>query len=199
MSADMVYIGLDLGQKQDPTAIAVVERAWGDNLVVRALERVALGTPYPRVVERVREIVQSPRLEGRCCVAADATSMGAPVMDLLYAAQLGCEVCAVTITSGASANGRGTVWNVPKRDLMAGLQVLLERGELRIARRLKEAGTLVRELLDIQMTMKTNGTRMGADGCGQHDDLAIAVALACWRAGRSDHRNGFGGGRLPGI
>jgi hypothetical protein len=62
----MFYIGLDLGKRQDPAAVAVVERidrgrpyqtAVFHRLGVRRVERMALGTPYPRVVERVREIV----------------------------------------------------------------------------------------------------------------------------------------------
>jgi hypothetical protein len=59
---------------------------------------------------------------------------------------------------------------------------VLEKGELKIARRLKETGALVRELMDMQATMGGNGrVRMGADGYGQHDDLVIALALACWK------------------
>ena len=57
----------------------------------------------------------------------------------------------------------------------------LEKGEMRIAKRMREVGSLVRELLDMQMSMKNSGAvRIGADGYGQHDDLAIALALACW-------------------
>jgi hypothetical protein len=39
--------------------------------------------------------------------------------------------------------------------------------------------------------------RMGADGYGEHDDLVIALALACWRARRREVV--FGTQRLPGI
>src|ERR1700719_1317706 len=76
------YVGLDLGQKGDYTAIAVVEE-WEEavggvdrvtyepkttrRLDVRHLERVPLGTPYPEVVERVCDLVRSPELKGRCC------------------------------------------------------------------------------------------------------------------------------------
>jgi hypothetical protein len=77
---------------------------------------------------------------------------------------------------------------------VTGVQVLLEKGE----RRLREAGALVRELSDIRETTKNTGRmKLGADGYGEHDDLVIAVALACWRANRG--MNGFGEGRLPGI
>src|ERR1700736_4049590 len=97
------FVGLDLGQSRDHSALAVVERA---DLVldeidhvtyarlkerryrVRFLERVALGTPYPNVVERVREVVRAKPLVGQCTLVVDATGVGAPVVDLLAAAQL---------------------------------------------------------------------------------------------------------------
>jgi hypothetical protein len=56
----MYFLGLDLGQKRDHSAIAVVERIdHRGKLLVRHLERLPLGTPYPKVVERMTEIVQS--------------------------------------------------------------------------------------------------------------------------------------------
>jgi hypothetical protein len=78
------------------------------------------------------------------------------------------------------------------------VQVLLERDELRIARRMRDVGSLVRELLDMQSTTTSSGgRRFGADGCGQHDDLVIALALACWRARRPEI--GHGVRPLPGV
>ena len=117
-------------------------------------------------------------------------------------AGLGCEICAVTITGGeqarAHARSGGGGWNVPKQDLIAAMQMALERGEMRIAKRMREVGSLVRELLDMQMTTKSSGAvRIGADGYGQHDDLAIALALACWRARRGS--NSHGQRALPGV
>ena len=83
----MFYLGLDLGKSQDHTAIAVVERpdagrAWQtsahEQLLLRYIERVPLGTPYPAVVEHVRRIVQHEQTGGRCTLAVDATGVGAP-------------------------------------------------------------------------------------------------------------------------
>jgi hypothetical protein len=83
--------------------------------------------------------------------------------------------------------------------LIAGVQVALEKKELRIARRMREAGSLVRELLDVRIAagLRLGRVRIGAEGSGEHDDLVIALALACWRARRRE--NGFGHMRLPGI
>ncbi|HWF09292.1 MAG TPA: hypothetical protein VG297_12565, partial [Bryobacteraceae bacterium] len=86
------------------------------------------------------------------------------------------------------------------RDLIAGVQVLLQREELKVARGLRELGPLVRELTNMTETVGAGGQRggrlrLGADGCGEHDDLVIALALACWRAKRP--QNSFGDGLLP--
>ena len=94
----MKYVGVDLGKRVDPAAIAVVEQAealyaWmpphDTRLGVRWLERVA---------RRIEEVVW--QLNGECEVAVDATGLGAPVVDLLREARLGCELAAVVITGG---------------------------------------------------------------------------------------------------
>src|SRR5271170_6653928 len=100
----MFYVGLDLGQRQDHSAMALVERAGRDmRLGVRGVERVPLGTPYPKVVERVRDIVSGSDVRGRCCLVVDGRGVGAPVVDMLRVARLGCEICEVTITGGERA------------------------------------------------------------------------------------------------
>lgn len=191
----MLYVGLDLGQRQDFSALAVVERedlklAWMPaprELSVRHLERMELGTPYPKVVERVCEVMRHPNVVHQSRLVVDATGVGAPVVDLLRSAGLGVRLTTVTITSGERARGQGERWHVPRGDLLAGIEVLLEAGELKICKRLKEAARLVREL----EVMRAVG------GGGEHDDLVFAVALAVWRARRAE--NSFGSARLPGI
>jgi hypothetical protein len=193
----MFFAGLDLGQKRDHTAIVVVERvesrrayagAAFERVAVRYAERMALGTPYPAVVERVRKIVRSDDLyQGRCSLTVDATGVGAPVVDMLNAAQLGCAVRAVMISGGPRA--RGDV--VPKQDLMAELLVLLENGQLTIGN-LREGARLKKELMEVRTRVSASGRRrVGADGEGEHDDLVMALALACWSAkGREYVREG---------
>ena len=199
----MFFLGLDLGQTRDHSALVVVERIEHrrafqstefECLQVCYVERMPLGTPYPKVVELVREIVQSDQLRGRCSLAVDATGVGAPVVDMLSAARLGCDLTAVVITGGERGSGKGTV---PKLDLMAEVQVLLETGQLKIGR-LKEGPQLIRELMDVKITFSASRVRMGADGYGEHDDLVIALALAC-RQARGRRKNGEGTRRLSGM
>jgi len=191
------YVGVDLGQKQDYTAIAVVERCavageldrvtWERRIEVghslRHLERVALGTPYTEVVGRVREVARSGDLAGRCLVVVDATGVGGAVIDLLRGADLGCELMAVTITGGERASRSGGGWMVPKRDLVVGLEVMLETGSLRIATGLREGETFIKELTGMRVKVSA-GRREQFEAWreGTHDDLVLAAALACWRA-----------------
>jgi hypothetical protein len=147
---------------------------------------------YPKIVEGVRRLVLQQRLRGNCALVVDSTGVGAPVVDMLRRAGLGCEIAAVTITGGE----RETRKCVPKQDLIAGLQTLVEQQYLRIAKSLKHTHLLLRELENMKATRSEAGhMRMNADGAGEHDDLVIALALACWRAGRRE--NGFGPGLLP--
>ena len=191
-------MGLDLGQSRDFTAIAVLERAeltgewdavafaWRKTTVLRLrhLERVALGTPYPEVVERVRQVTRSADLAGRCHLIADATGVGRPVMDMLRRAELGCRrLWPVLITGGDLEKLAEGYYRVPKRDLVVGLQVLLQRRGLKIAARLPFGPTLVREMMEMQVKITPAGNEQyGAWREGEHDDLVLAVALAGWGA-----------------
>ncbi len=67
-----VTIGVDLGQRRDPTAIAVVDAAprprerggTEQHYLARYLERLPLQTPYPRVAARVVEIAAGVAARG---------------------------------------------------------------------------------------------------------------------------------------
>ena len=184
-----VWIGVDLGQRRDYTAIAVVERVWEQAVAgeflrsgvdgqwwfrVRLLERVRLGTPYPEIVKRVKEIVRHPLIAMGRTVVVDGTGVGAPVVDLLRQAGLGCGINPVIITGGGrSGLLAGGYVSVPRAELLTAVQLLVQQGRLRVAARCKEAETLRRELL---------GLKLAGGDSGVHDDLALAVALAVWKA-----------------
>ena len=178
----MFYLGLDLGKHRDFTALAVLERT-PQELAVRYVERAALGTPYTRVVQRMGELTRHRGLNGHCYLAVDATGVGVPVVESLRAANLGCRaLSAVTITGGERARqtagfGVGVEhWTVPRTDLLSRVQMLLEKGELKIAKKMRESGALIRELISMRRRSEGEST--------VHDDLVLAVALACWQASR---------------
>ena len=108
-------------------------------------------------------------------VVVDGTGVGPPVVDMLRRAGMTCSVIPILITGGAkpSTGLAGGYESVPRSVLLTALQVLVQQGRLRVAPGCREAQTLRRELL---------GLKLVGPGSEEHDDLAIAVALAIWKA-----------------
>lgn len=177
--------GLDLGQAQDYTALVVVERlreGEGTAYHVRHLQRFDLGTPYTQIAAEVGALLERPPLRGCTALVVDATGVGAPVVEMLGARGLAPTPVWITAAERAEpAPGGG--WRVPKRDLVGQLQVLLQSGRLKVAAALPEAGRLVEELLGFSLRFTPAGRDVyTAWREGAHDDLVLALALACWAA-----------------
>jgi hypothetical protein len=152
---------------------------------VRYLERLALGTPYPEVARCVLRLMRTPPLRDNAVLAVDATGVGRAVVDQLKAH--GLSFMSVVITAGHKESRDGDTYRVPKRDLIARPQVLLQEGNrrLKIAPSLPEAGTLVEELLNFRHKITDAGNdTYGSWREGQHDDLLLALCLAVWAADR---------------
>lgn len=179
MSDNPFVLGLDLGQMADYTAVAVIELLPGRVYHCRHLQRFALGTDYTAIVASLREMLAAPALRGRCLIVADATGVGLAIVDSMRAADL--PVAGVIITSGDTERGEGNNWFVPKRELVGVLRILLESGRLQVAPELPDSQTLTRELLAFRVKISAAGNdTYAAWREGAHDDLVLAVALACW-------------------
>ncbi len=192
-----LYVGLDLGQAHDFSALAIAERnrrpryhdeSRGDTPAkyrVGHLQRFALKTSYPAIVAQVAALVRDlaarePRPQLRLVV--DATGVGRPVVDLLRQERLPAELIDVTITGGDAVAQDGKAFRVPKRDLVSTVQVALQSERLKIAQALPDAATLTRELLafQVKISIETAHDSYGAWREGAHDDLVLATALAVW-------------------
>ena len=181
-------LGVDLAQTSDFTALVVLERTKQTapptraySYAVRHLERLPLGTPYPAQAARVKELHDRLKGEGHAVkLVVDQTGVGRPVVDMLRAAKL--SPVAVTITGGDSASRDRLGYKVPKRDLVSTVQVLLQSERLKIAKELKEAQTLINELLAFRVTISSGGHDSYGNDWRQnaHDDMVLATALACW-------------------
>lgn len=199
MSPTIFFLGLDLGQSQDPSALALVERTveQGDwdpvqfahrkkiELAVRHLERFPLGTEYPVIVERIADIIQTLAWRGRIKLTIDGTGVGRPVVDLFRRRRLQAEIIAITVTAGNHESKKRDYSNVPKRDLMMCLRLLLERRGLAISATLEESQTLIAELTEMRVKLSPAGKEQYSAPSGKNDDLAFAVALAAWTVNNS--------------
>jgi hypothetical protein len=155
---------------------------------VRHLKRPALGMPYPDQVGRIIELVKA--IGGEIVLVVDATGVGLPVTNMLWA-RLRKEIegtdiyitrCNVTITGGDAVTRTPGGVRVPKRDLISAPLVLMQNGQLKIAEGLSLRDTLVKELLNfrVKINISTAHDSYEAWREGDHDDLVLAVAMACW-------------------
>lgn len=85
----------------------------------------------------------------------------------------------VTITSGLNAEYNAVGWSLSKTVLVSTVQAKFHSGDLKIAKDLKEAAVLLRELQDflVNFTSAGNAT-FGAQGA--HDDLVLALSMAAF-------------------
>jgi hypothetical protein len=197
------YVGLDLGQAQDYTALAVVQsgaqqdpetRGIEKYLHLRHLERYELGTPYPAIADKVAVLMRDERLSpneydpsrrrifrSEPQLIVDDTGVGRAVADFLRAR--GLRFKAVTITGGDEVNAvGGGRYRVPKRDLVGALEVPFHTGKLKIAEGMDLWPALKKELLNFRrkINLRTAHDSYEAWREGDHDDLVLAAALACW-------------------
>jgi hypothetical protein len=186
------YIGLDLGQSADYTALAVVEDT-STELHLRHLERYPLRTGYNVIADSVARLVRDPLLaklqKRRPELIVDETGVGKAVVDMFRERRLTFRP--VTITGGDIAREgaikeRGRSYRVPKRDLVGALGVPFHNGTLKVAGDLALWPTLRQELLSFRRKVSR---QTGHDSYehwreSDHDDLVLACALACWWARR---------------
>jgi hypothetical protein len=181
-NADYWYKGREIYAAREPVKL---------EYHVRHLERPALGTSYVDVVERIILLLKSLGDE-ELVLTVDMTGVGRPVADMLKRRleewleqdrNVYLNTAWITITGGDSvtkAEGGGI--RVPKRDLASAPLVLMQNKQLKIAEGLQLADTLRRELLNfkVKINIATGHDSYEAWREGDHDDLVLAVAMACW-------------------
>lgn len=222
-------VGLDIGQQEDPSALAIVERidkpaydpaevrnfttvrdgkplliqevyrggAWVDvkslpktepTISLQYLDRFPLGTHYTEVVDVVTAMANRPPLSGEAPLVIDATGVGRPIVELFLRHPVRrCKIIPVTITAGDSVTNTfipGQYTGVPKRTLIAGMQVLLQQDRLVYPppKKMPLIQVLLKELEDFRYKVTVHGNDTYNAKSGAHDDMLLACALAVWHA-----------------
>src|SRR5262249_22253955 len=91
------YVGVDIGQSIDPSAVCIIERVEGftknaESLDCVHLERLPLGLSYPAQVQHLLETcLRSPLHESDTYLAIDATGCGRHVFDMFRTAGIKCK------------------------------------------------------------------------------------------------------------
>jgi hypothetical protein len=182
----IVTIGIDVGQRRDPTAVCVVERLpptgpqAADSYAVRWIERVPLGATYPTIVNRVALLSNQTQGLARSTphLYVDATGVGAPFVDLLRAALPAFPLTPVFFVAGdhRTLTDRGEL-RLGKAWMVSRLQSLLQQGTLHLGHT-SSAVELVDELLHYELRAGPESDRYGTFASHRHDDLVTALGLA---------------------
>lgn len=201
------WVGLDLGQFVDYSAVSVLGRSLAVNRAtglplrdsrggavycwdVLGLKRFALRTPYTQVIAEVAKIVARPELKPKPRLVVDATGVGVACLEMVRRGIQGVDIWGVSITSGESwrmvrMGGAGFLLHAAKVQVTGALREVLESGRLKIAKTkdgqpIPGADVLKRELADfkVKLTQAANET-FGADS-GSHDDMVLSIALPIW-------------------
>lgn len=187
----LVTIGVDIGQKRDPTAVCVAEsdtRTINErpekHFLIRHLERLPLNTSYPTVARRIGELVSSLREKtGEIpSIFVDATGVGKPIVDLLCEQTEVIRPTAVYFTHGDKRTERiedgHKQMSLGKALLVSQLQALLQSHRLHLPKT-HDAKALAEELLNYEIRVDENANdKYGAFRVGTHDDLVTALGLA---------------------
>lgn len=204
------YVGLDLGQSADFTALAVVqsvrERDERDKLKtflhLRYLERYPLRTPYTTIADGVTALMRSEALNAdeydparhriakpKVELLVDKTGVGRGVTDVLKERSL--RFTGIVIHGGETVHHSDGAHHVPKKDLVAALEVPFDAERLKVAEGLELWGVLKEELQSFRRKQNPKTSHVSFEHWREsdHDDLVLAAALACWgAAGRQGRR-----------
>lgn len=200
------YVGLDLGQSQDYTALAVVQRVpvydpqakpgkHGVELHLKHLKRYPLKSFYTDIGDQVKSLLSGPPFtddvkdgfrirKARTELIVDKTGVGTAVTDILR--ERGLSFVAVTFTGlGQKVIKHGTrEYSVPKQDIVAALEVPFHKGTLKVAKGLEGWWELREELRNFRRKQNARTAHISYEHWREsdHDDLVLAAALACWKA-----------------
>ena len=151
-----------------------------NEVVCRMIERLPLGTSYPDVIERIRQIMDAPDISNQAMLIVDQTGCGIPVVQQMRKIK-GLSPVGITITGGSTVTE--TVdggYNVPKKDLVSALQLAFQTRRLKFSRGLSFKDDLLHELRNFKVKMKKNTESYEAWRESDHDDLVLSLAMAMW-------------------
>lgn len=188
------YAGLDLGQRQDHSALALLEVCvpptgprdpYTGGFIrpirfhLRHLERYPLGLTYPTLAAQVRAFLHQSQLKNcPLTLIVDATGPGLPFLDFFASSPFPASLIKLIITASGAPHYSEGYYHVSRQHLLANLASVLQNGTLKLAPKLPQLQNLNHELLHLQTNSKSTA---------KHDDLALAVALAAWQA-RKNHQ-----------
>ncbi len=189
------FLGLDLGQRHDHSALAAVELSWQPRgrspidlawlfhcqLTLRGLERFPLGACYDQlhsIVLRGLASVARRHDAAPTELVVDAGGPGPPMGDRLRRSlPRGIRLTPVILTGGRSSGSLANGYrSIPRREVVTGLIQLIGTGALVAPACLDDWHRFAHEMAEL------SGQSTHPATSRSHDDLVIAAGLAAWAA-----------------
>ena len=189
-----IYLGLDVGKRQDHTAIAALELRWRygakDNVTQAVAQyptlllsysiRYPIDTETTRIPQFVRDTLQlyrpaygEPNRVDKLLV--DATGVGHTIVELIRKDQPKAQVQPVTLTNGhVERQLKDNYLSLPRPDLINRLKMIFELGNIQLLDSAPGFVDMERELVQFQPSGEQQ----------EHDDLVMALAMAVWQAAK---------------
>jgi hypothetical protein len=188
------YIGCDVGQAQDYSALVAVEHKTNlegmHEFHVRYCSRLPLGTPYGKVVSAAAQLVDYLKQYGPVVLGVDATGCGRPLIEAMRERKL--KPVAITVTGGMTAHRENGFLLIPKKELISSASLLLGRGQLKIAKDIQFRDTLLNELENyaVKVNIATGAESYEAWKTSIHDDLTFSLCICCFLALKESRKTG---------
>jgi hypothetical protein len=194
------FVGLDLGQAGDFSAMAVIGRrvegavpgvldpeTWYPMYYAVEVKQFELGTEYHQVEEEVARVWRLPELAvtSNWCVV-DKTGVGAPVVESIRR-RMGIPVQGVIITGGENvSNSSPNEYTVPKSHIVTALMDLAQRRRFKVSQGVANEKEFFDQMDQFGYKLNRNTGNMSYEALEErvHDDLVIAAGLAVWFAER---------------
>lgn len=180
-------VGLDIGQRSDPTALTVIKGVQDEDFTrsyhLRHADRFELGTPYPEVADKVAALMEMDELK-KAKLVVDATGVGRPIVEMLEERGLRPESIWITGGDSVTKDRKGREYRVPKRELASTVQALLQSGRLEFAAELPFREKLTEELQKFRAKINVATGKATFEHWRERDtdDLVLALACALWHA-----------------
>jgi phage FluMu gp28-like protein len=154
------YVGVDPGQKRDPSVVAVIRKKNGQIILVH-VKRFPLGTEYQQVVEYLKLVAE--RFRNVRAYYIDQTGLG--------------EVFVENLRKAGLKNVKGIELSLPRKsDVMTHLKQVMEQKRLHIPR---DRELIIEMNAEIAKQTQAGKTKF-YHRSGTHDDRLWALALAVY-------------------
>ena len=176
-------IGLDLGKKVDYTVLTISTFSLQDGVIVRKIERLPLGTTYPKIVSYVVDIMKVLRQKGEIVSFYwDGTGPGETFTDFMLKALQEARLddfpsAPIILTGGV----KGT-----KLEIISNMRFLFETKQLHFEYPASDTGrreidALIDEMRnyeDRRSSPSGDDVSLGVFKTGKHDDMVTSCAFS---------------------